>query len=88
MPWSTWQAFMLVFDCHTPRCSIADQTMPLALAELIKKISKGYNCTGSGHMAVDLQLMSKGMVNHTKRHCSLNILVSQHHELPYLVQYV
>ena len=82
MPWSTWQVPRMMFDCHTPRCSIVDQTMPLALAELTNKISRGYSCTISGHMAVDLQVVAKWMVHHTRRHyCSLNILVLQHHDL-------
>lgn len=34
-------------------------------------------------MAVDLQVVAKWMVNHTRRHCSLNILVLQLHDLPW-----
>lgn len=64
----------MVFGCHTPRFPIADQTMPLSLAELTKKGSKGYGCSSSGHMAVDLQVLAKWMVNHTERHHSLHML--------------
>ena len=65
----------MVFDCHTPRFPIADQTMPLSLAGLTKKGSKGYSCSSYGHMAVDLQVMAKCVVNHTERHyCSLHML--------------